>query len=525
MNSTLEQLQTQIWSMWRYHWQAMLMAWVICIFGWLLVFAIPDKYEVSSRIHVDTQSVLKPLLRGLTVETNVLNTVSVMTQALLSRPNLAKVARDTDLHIRAKNEKELEAVYKELQKKIRIKALPSANNNLFLITYYDSDPTVAKKVVDSLLTGFVENTLGENRLDTKSAQIFLDEQIAEYETRLEAAEIALKDFKQKNVGLMPDTDTDYYQRLQSAMHDLEQATLEWREANNKARALRRQLSGEEPTLGFSVDNRSNKVTMDLDTRINKLEEKLDELRTTFTDNHPDVAALVKSINDLKQQKQNEIQKLNSMGVATGPEENPVYQQLKIALGAAEAEASALNVRKREYKARVEKLEKLVDTIPRVEAELAKLNRDYNVIKNNYETLLARRESARLSKKAEQNADDITFRVLEPPRMPLTPAGPNRILFSTIVLLAGIAGGLGLAFFFTQIKPVFITGKQLMEFTGLPLLGSVSLVGTKKVKQKNKRVLKRLSVTGGLLFMMYILVIFLHKYDLLNRITETAMTTT
>lgn len=505
--------------MWRYHWHAMVMAWCVCILGWVMVYFIPDRYEVSSRVHVDTQSVLKPLLRGLTVETNVLNTVTVMTQALLSRPNLEKVARDTDLHIRAKNEKELEAIYAELQKKIRIQALPSANKNLFLITYHDSDAVVAKKVVDSLLTGFVENTLGENRLDTKSARRFLDEQIAEYEGRLEAAEIALKEFKQENVGLMPEAGTDYYQRLQTAMIELDQATLEWREANNKATALRRQLSGEEPTFGFSSNTRSNKVTADLDVRITKLEEKLDALRTTFTDNHPDVAAVVKSIDELKMKKQEELAKLSNMGVAAGPQENPVYQQLKIALGSAEAEASALRVRRNEYQARVNKLEKMVDTIPNVEAELAKLNRDYNVIKTNYETLLARRESARLSKKAEQSADDVTFRIIEPPRLPLLPTGPNRILFSTVILLAGIFSGLGLAFFFTQVKPVFLTGKQLVDFTGLPLLGSVSLVQTKSVIDSNKKVIRRLSVTGSLLLVMYGFVIALYKYDLIHRITE------
>lgn len=525
MNSPLLKLQTHIWSMWRYHWHAMVMTWCVCILGWVFVYFVPDKYEVSSRVHVDTQSVLKPLLRGLTVETNVLNTVTMMTQALLSRPNLEKVAHDTDLHIRAENEKELEAVYNELQKKVRIRALPGVNNNLFLITYYDSDPIVAKKVVDSLLTGFVENTLGANRLDTKSAQRFLDEQITEYERRLEAAEIALKDFKQKNVGLMPEAGTDYYQRLQAAMNDLEHANLEWREANNKARSLRNQLSGEEPTFGFSTENQSNKTTAALDERINNLEEKLDLLRTTYTDNHPDVAAVVKSINELKEKKQKEIQEMSSMGVVSGPEENPVYQQLKISLGAAESEAAALKVRKNEYKARIDKLEKMVDTIPRVEAELAKLNRDYNVIKLNYETLLARRESARLSKKAEQTADDVTFRIIEPPRMPLSPTGPNRILFSTIILIAGILSGLGLAFFFTQVKPVFVTGKQLVEYTGLPLLGSVSLVGTETVKSDTKRLITRLSLVSGLLLIAYALVIVQYKFDLVQMIIANMATNT
>jgi len=525
MNAAFLKVQTHVWAMWRYHWQAMIMAWIICLMGWFFVYTMPDKYEVWAKVHVDTQSVLKPLLRGLTVETDVLDTVSMMSQAMLSRNSIAKVARDTNLQHRAKDEKEFESLIKELQKKIKIRRVGHYEENIFLITFFDSDPVMAKKVVDALLDGFVENTLGLGRVDAKSAQDFLDDQISDYEARLETAEAALKEFKRKNVGLMPGKDIDYFQRLQAALLDLDQATLEWRETRDKARSLRRQLSGEEPTFGFSGGNKSNTVTQALVVRINKLEAKLDQLRTTYTDSHPDVAAVIKSINELNAQKENEIKNMTSMGIVSGPEENPVYQQLKIALGSAEAEAASLKVRRNEYQARVNKLKKSVDTVPKIEADLKKLNRDYSVIKAQYEIMLGRRESARLSEQAEKNSEDVQFRIIEKPREPLYPTGPHRIIFSTIVLLAGIAAGLALAFFFSQIKPVYITGRELVKDTGFPLLGSVSVVRTELDQINNKQSIRRFSLTGVLLFFIYITVVVEYKFDLILKITSTATSAT
>lgn len=525
MNANFFIVQTHLWGMWRYHWHAILMAWFICLIGWSYVYVLPDKYIVSARVHVDTQSVLKPLLRGLTVETNILNTVLVMKQAMLSRPNIEKVARDTDLHLRAKNKKELEAIYDGLRKKIKIEGVSRTNENTFLITYFDSDRFVAKKVVDSLLTSFMENTLGVKRLDTKSAQQFIDKQIKEYEARLDVAEEALKEFKRKNVGLMPDKGIDYFQRLQAALRDLDKVSLEWKEAQNRARSIKRQLSGEEPTFGFSSSDNSNATTRALDVRINKLEEKMDELTTTYTDNHPDVVAVMKTISALKTERREEIKNMGSMGAVVRADENPVYQQLKISLGSAEAEASALRVRRNEYKARVNKLEKAVDTIPKIEADLTRLNRDYNVIKGQYETLLARRESARLSDEAEKSTEDVKFRIIDPPRMPLSPSGPNRILFATIILIAGVIAGLALALFFSQIKPVYISGRDLVKDTGLPLLGSVTMVSTEIGRKNNMRLIRRFSLTGILLVVVYVAVVINFKYDLVQKITSTAVNVT
>ena len=110
MRELYEQLITYLKGIWRYRWFMMLVIWVVCIVGWGVVYQMPDKYESSARVHVDTQSMLQPLLRGLTISTNSGQRVQLVTRTLLSRPNLEKLARMTDLDLVALTPTDMETV-------------------------------------------------------------------------------------------------------------------------------------------------------------------------------------------------------------------------------------------------------------------------------------------------------------------------------------------------------------------------------------------------------------------------------
>ena len=178
----------------------------------------------------------------------------------------------------------------------------------------------------------------------------------------------------------------------------------------------------------------------------------------------------------------------------------MYQNLKVALGKTEAQVSALFVRVREYKNRVSQLRELVDTIPKVEAELARLNRDYNINKSNYEGLVSRRESAKISREADQSVDDIQFRIIDPPIASIEPISPNRPLLLTAVLCLGLGLGGGLAWALGQLRPSFSDSKELRDFSGLPVIGSVALVAVRKVNTKQ---LLFFGLSTALLFFVYL----------------------
>ena len=252
----------------------------------------------------------------------------------------------------------------------------------------------------------------------------------------------------------------------------------------------------------------------LDARIQALQAKLDELLLKYTEQHPDVIELKRTIAALEEQKRKELEAMAAAAPGEpAPSANPVRQQLKLALAEADATVAALRVRVQTYERKLARLRSLVDTIPKVEAELKRLTRDYAVTKRNYEQLLARRESAKISEEAQQTADDVKFRVIDPPRVPLEPVGPNRVLLMSTALGIGVAAGLAFALLLTQLRPTFDTRRALRQATGLPVLGGVMLVQTLAQRMRRRMEVAGFALAALLLVLAYGGVLTVYVADL------------
>ena len=92
MQEILAQLLLMLRGAWRYRWPALALAWAVALAGWLAVAVMPDRFEARTRVYVDTESLLKPLLEGIAVDRDVMSQVSMMQSVMKSRPNLEKVA-------------------------------------------------------------------------------------------------------------------------------------------------------------------------------------------------------------------------------------------------------------------------------------------------------------------------------------------------------------------------------------------------------------------------------------------------
>lgn len=524
MHDLLNQVLAHGRAMWRYRWLALALAWVISIAGWIHVAQLPDEYRASARVHIDTESMLRPLLRGLAVEANISQRIQLMTRTLLSQPNMEKLARMTDAHLTAKTPEALERHIEQMRKRISISS-EVRQPNLFTISYRDTDPQRAHRVVQALLTIFMETTLGESRQDGDVARRFLDEQIAEYERRLIEAEERLAAFRRDNVGMLPGDRGNYYQRMQTVEGQLADTRLQLREAENRRAELARQLRREQPTVqtssGVSVWDSPTRV----DGRIATLQASLDELLLRYTENHPDVIALRKTIADLEQERERELA-LRAEAMADfdlgpgGAQSNPVVQQIRMAMSAADAEIASLKVRVTEFERQRDQLKEMVDTIPKIEAEMQRLDRDYNVNRTQYEELLRRRESAQLSKVAEDQGEQVQFRIIDPARLPRDPDGPDRPAMYSAALFAGLAGGLGIAFLLAQLRPVFDNRRVLAEVTGFPVLGTVSWVRDAAQQARARLEMAGFGLASVTLLLCYVSVVVLGSaaHDLFARFT-------
>ena len=477
MDDLISKLNNLLQSMWRYRWWGLLAAWVVAIAAGVVIYQLPDRYQSAARVFVDTQSMLRPLMTGLAVQPNVDQQVLILSRTLISRPNVEKLITMADLDLGVRSQAEREKLIDELTNALKIRG--AGRDNLFTLSYEDTEPGRAQRVVQALLSLFVESGLVGKRQDSDAARRFIDEQIASYETKLSEAENRLKDFRLRNMSLLGDAASGgYLGQIAAVTQQLEQARLELREAETTQAALQRQLSGEEPVLLPPVTPAASTSVPELDGRIEALRKQLDDLLIKYTERHPDVSATRRLLADLEAQRAQTAAEISAVpglaqfGVINA---NPVYQQMKLAYSNAEANAASLRTRVGELDARLGHLRSQSQLIPKLEAEEAQLNRDYSVHKRNYDELVARRESASISVDLSTQSGIADFRVIDPPSLPSKPSAPNRILLVPAAGLAALAVGLALMFLLVQLRPTFNDGRTLREVTGLPLLGAIAYI--------------------------------------------------
>jgi polysaccharide chain length determinant protein (PEP-CTERM system associated) len=477
---------------------------------------MPDVYESKARVYADTQSILAPLLKGLTVETNTDSQIRLMVKTLLSRPNLERISRMTDLDIRANTPEQYEKIIKILREEIIIKKTGGRRENIFTISFEDRDPMMAKSVVQAALTVFIENTLGENRTDSDSAQKFLKSQITEYENRLSSAEARLSDFKQKYSNMLPDQYGGYYNKLNIAKEQLQVIELSLKEAETQLQSARAQLNTVPSESADSQNKIQNATSIktSYDERISELELTLDSLQLRYTDRHPDVAEAKRRLQHLEKQRSKEINEYltttnSEDGSTLITSQNPVIQQLQIQVNQYENQVASIKVRADDYRSKVKDLENKIHILPEIEAELVALNRGYNITKKKYEELLSRQETAQLAQSADQTTNKIQFKVIDPPRAATEPTGPKRILFFILVTFFGLGAGVGLSLLLSQISPVTTSASQLSKVTGVPVFGVVSAsenLGLQKWHRKKTAIF-----IASNLFLLLILLMFISYF--------------
>ncbi|WP_193369753.1 XrtA system polysaccharide chain length determinant [Pelagibius marinus] len=464
-------------ALWKRRYVALLTTWVIAIAGWMVVASLPSIYQSSSRIYVDTSSVLQPLLRGIAVQIDLRTQVQLIKQTLLSRPNLIKVAHETDYDLSVSSDAQMQAVINKL---VRDTSISSDRQNIFTISFRDSDRHRAHKVVEALLALFVESNLGQSRQDLDTAEEFIDRQIADYEARLVEAENRLTRFKQENIDVVLG-EGSYLSRARAA-NDLKQ---QYEQSLEVAIAQRNHLRSELKSIPETLPSEllNTGPPDDTERRIVAIEAQLRELRSRYTEKHPDVVSLRRQLAALlvkQEETQNALAEAAKRDDGGGVAEtvafgtpNPVYGQIQLRLIEIETQVEDLRRRAASARKEADALATKAEDVPQVEAEYQRLNRDYGIVKARFDELLSRRESARMSRSRDAIGQQVQYRLIDPPVVASKPIGPNRPLYLSAVLAVALCAGLGVALVLALLDTSFESAAELRDFTGLRVLGAIS----------------------------------------------------
>ena len=507
MQELVQQLFGELRSALRFRWHGMALAWIGCIVGWAVVALLPDVYEASARVFVDTKSVLEPVLRNQMARQDVQGELLYVREALTGQQLLQRVIDEAELAPDA-TEAERNAMVAALRQRITVATtVPTRNNepsNLFNISYRHRDRQKAVAVVDALLNAFIEDTHEATRAGSATAERFLDERVAEYEQRLQEAERARAEFKRANAARLPGVEGDYFTRMQAENEQLAQARRDLRVLELKREQLARQLTSEVAVVS-GMDAALDKLPPNsIDARIRDYQAQLDAKLLDYTERHPDIIALREALAQLQRQRQEQLQALGFEGEAelAGLGANPVYQALQISMNETDVELATLRADIEDRRVKMHELQGLIDEVPKVEAELARLNRDYDVIFEQYEELVRSRETQGITR-AASDTDEVDFRVINPPLAAPDPVAPVRLPLFSFVLLGALAAGGLLCYVLAQLHPVFTGTKSLNVATGLPVLGTVTHAWDDTAREERRKAVWAYSLAFLSLLTLYL----------------------
>jgi polysaccharide chain length determinant protein (PEP-CTERM system associated) len=505
MNSIFEELRSALHSVWTRRWLALAVAWGVCLLGWLMVAMVPNSYESRARIFVQLDDALAQQI-GIGVGDRKKD-IERVRQTLTSAINLEKVVRGTRLSETVTNPKQMEGTVLGLAKQIEVK---SDQDNLFEITASSgrgslsdaANAKLAQEIVQKMIDIFREENLSGGRGDMGETLEFMNQQLASRQKELEAAEQKRLAFEAQN-PLLAAGGTSVLQRLEASRAELRGIDADLAAAQSALASINGQLAGTPTTIAGVAGPVGGARGA-----FAQAQADLNAMRARgLTESHPDVIAARNQVNALRAGA------LAEGGGSVSGVPNPAYTSLQSIRGDRQASVQALTARRAAVQSDIATITTSQISNPEVAAEQARINRDYDVLKQGYDKLLTDREALRLRGQVETERSSVKFQVIDPPTTPRSPTAPNRPLLLFGVLIVGLAAGIGAAFAMGQLRSTFTTTAKLERALGLPVLGSITQTITDAGRQLRAKRLKYFyagTAALGAIFVLLLTVEFIQR---------------
>ena len=465
MGSIFDEVRGALHAVWMRRWLALAVAWGICLLGWLVVSQMPNNYESRARIFVQ----LRQILPGTDGATQLAQQKDIdrVRQTLTSAVNLEKVVRGTDLARTVATDRDIADRVAGLQKAIKLTA---QQDNLFEIAVTAPNGKLARQIAQKLIDIFVEGNLADNRDATSQSLGFLDAQLEARQKQLQEAEAKKADFQSRYLGSLPGTGS-LNDRIEAARNQLAQVQSDLASAQSGLNSVNAQMAGTPANVAGAG---GGAMAGPARARLAAIQGQLAEARSRgWTDAHPDVIALKSQLSQAASAARSE----PMVGGGGGSASNPLYLSLKAMQADKGAQVAALVSRKSQIEGDLNTLQQKIDGSPGVAAEQGQIDREYQVLKDQYDKLLADREQLKVSSQAQTVSDTVKFNVIDPPTQPRAPTAPNRPLLLTAVLIAGLGAGAAAAFALSKLGATFSTASKLEKASGIPVIGSIGEVLT------------------------------------------------
>jgi polysaccharide biosynthesis transport protein len=433
-------------------------------------YLLPKKYEAQSIVFIE-KNVISELVKGITVTPSKDDSIKVLKYAITSRTLLLEVISDLDLGAsRAKTDAAREELIRTFQKNIDVKV---KDNNLFIISFTDSNPRVARDFVNTLVQRYIEENLSAKREESYGATKFLTEQIGTVKQKLTEAETDLNKFKAEKGGVINVDEAKLFEEINLAQQKLYDLQLR-----------RRQLEGLKPVARMAADP--------LQARLAFLQKHLEELRVEYTESYPEVIKVKSDIETVQSQM---AARHGTVSALPDSEE----------AGKVQAELSAVKMSEASLQRYIAMNQALLKGIPTAKAGLEKLEMEKQSRKELFDKLLSRQGQPEMSQQMEVQDKTTTFRIIDPAVTPTFPASPDRVKIILLGILAGLAAGIGFALLLDNLDHSVKSIDALKKF-GAPVLATISTIQDPQEVTHRRRRDTKIYLFAGAYFSLILVVL-------------------
>ena len=473
-------------------------------------FTAPKKYRASTLILVTPQKVPVEYVRP-TVTSRIEDRLQSIGQEIMSRTRLEQIIAEFKLYQSEAKTLTMEEIVELMRSDIRVEIRGS--QGYFTISYIAKDPRIVTLVTNKLSSLFIEENLKLREQQAQGTSEFLSIELNATKAKLDEQEKIITQFKRQFMYELPDqrdTNLNVLGKLQQQLQTIGDAV---KSAQDRKLIMQKQLTEmrnmaamytEDSTVSSSSSSSASpkpKLANTDEGRLNQLRNYLAELETKYKEKHPDIVATKKRIADLekkseaskKETEEVKEKEISSPAMATATPEatkekkkdttagvgmDPFYKEMEGQLAATEWEIKRLKDEEARTKAKIGEYQARVENSPVRELGMANLTRDYQNMKDTYQSLLKKSQEAQQAENLERRQKGEQFKVIDPARIPEKPFSPNiprNLLFG---VLLGMGLGFGMAFFREQMDRSFKDAEDLETTLGFKVLANIPKIEKK-----------------------------------------------
>lgn len=465
----------------RSKWKVIIPTVACTVIAAAIAINLPSKYRSTTLILVEQQQVPEAYVTP-TDKTPFAQRLNTIKQQIMSRTNLDKIINDFSLYRgsdggmvsrilgklgRPQAAPGKEASYEQMANDIEVRVLGDRRSeDAFSISYTGANPYVTMQVTNALASLFIEQSLKTREQYAEGTSDFLSNELENAKKELEGLEKAVKEFKERNMGRLPQQIEANLRTLDRLQMELQTTAIELRNAEERKAALEAQIN-QTGTAGPGAP-------LAPEVELDRLQNELTRLLSMYKDNYPDVVITKRRIADLKESLAKSNKAPGKAGEADGADAASRNPQASNALAAADSQMASLKQRMSDIKKQIALYDKRVEDTPAMEQRFTNLRRDYDISLKNYQDLLAKKLSARLAENLEKRQKGERFKVLDSANLPERPIKPNKPFIVFIGFLAGLGAGCAIVYALEFVNPSFRNKQDVEEALGAPVLAVIPI---------------------------------------------------